>query len=263
LVSLFAAFVAMGILLSPQRGWAGLLTAGTYGVQIALGALIWIALLVVSGAKWWRPARSHFLRVASMLHVPMLVAAVAAIAGMAFGGLYPWAEHGAAEHSHLLHEKIGWLNKPFFVVRTAIIVVLWSAFFAMIRGPLQRVIAREASSARHRLARVCAAFIVVMALTISVAFWDWTMSLEPEWFSTMYGVYGFAGALQGGMAAVTALSIWYARRNPDSGISVKVRHDLGRLLFGFSMFWAYIWFCQYMLIWYANLPEGVKTSSTR
>jgi hypothetical protein len=111
--------------------------------------------------------------------------------------------------------------------------------------------------------RVSAGFIVVMGLTVSVGFWDWTMSLEAEWFSTMYSVYGFAGCLQGGMAAATALCIWWSRHNPDSGIDAKVRHDLGKLLFGFSFFWAYIWFCQFMLIWYANLPEEVGYYLTR
>jgi hypothetical protein len=101
-----------------------------------------------------------------------------------------------------------------------------------------------------------AAFLVVLAPTLSVAAWDWAMSLEPEWFSTMYGVYLFSGAVLGGIATVSVvLTAPGAEQRFGHLVDRDVLHDLGRLLFGFSSFWAYIWFCQYMLIWYANIPE--------
>jgi hypothetical protein len=99
-------------------------------------------------------------------------------------------------------------------------------------------------------------FLPAFAVTLSVAAWDWGLSLEPEWYSTMYGVLVFAGAFQGGIAAVTALALLLDRQGKlDAPLGPGTRHDLGKLLFAFSTFWAYVWFCQYMLVWYANLPE--------
>ena len=102
-----------------------------------------------------------------------------------------------------------------------------------------------------------------MASTLSIASWDWTMSLEPEWFSTMYGVYWFSGFFQGGIAAVALLCLLLEGSVLVPSFDTQRRHDIGKLLFGFSAFWAYIWFCQYMLIWYANLPEEVTYYTLR
>jgi Ni/Fe-hydrogenase subunit HybB-like protein len=101
-------------------------------------------------------------------------------------------------------------------------------------------------------------------VTLSVAAWDWGMSLEPEWFSTMYGVLVFAGTLQGGIAGVTVLALLLDRQGRlDAPLGDSGRHDLGKLLFAFSTFWAYVWFCQFLLIWYANLPEETGHHAAR
>jgi hypothetical protein len=261
LMTLCAAVLAFGLVLDPKRAWAGLLTAGVSGAQIAIGSLMFTVILVVTGAKWWLPARRYFLAVVGMLPVPLVAVAVAVLGGL--GTLYPWAAHGAAEHSHLLHGKTPWLNPPFFMLRTVAVIVIWLLVAGAVSKAVRRLMASPTGTAHTSLARISAFSIVVLALTISVAFWDWTMSLEPEWFSNMWGVYGFAGAMQGGIAAATVMSIYAARRNRDRGIDVAVRHDFGKLLFAFSFFWAYIWFCQFMLIWYANLPEEVTHYEAR
>ena len=255
------AVVAVGFVSSTTRAFAALLTAGVWGFQLAMGALIFIAIFVVSGARWWRPTRGRFLDVANMLPVPVLLLAVVTIVGMPW--LYAWSDHAVAESSHLIHHKAGWLNRPFFIARAVGLAVIWFTFLWAIGKRLRQMFREPTDELKGSLARVSAGFIVVMGLTVSVGFWDWTMSLEAEWFSTMYSVYGFAGCLQGGMAATTVLAILWSRQNPNSGIDAKVRHDLGKLLFGFCFFWAYIWFCQFMLIWYANLPEEVGYYVTR
>ena len=88
----------------------------------------------------------------------------------------------------------------------------------------------------------------------AVASWDWAMSIEPEYFSTMAGVYMFSGTFVGGIATVTLAALFLQARG-ELELTPKHLHDLGKLLFAFSFFWAYIWFCQYMLTWYANIPE--------
>jgi len=253
--------LAIGLVLQPQRALSGILTAGVYGAQIAIGALVFTCLLIVTGAKWWRPVRRDFLAIARMVAVPGLAVLLVAVLGLPV--LYKWAAPGVMDTNHLLHGKMGWLNKPFFIARVVAVIGIWLLLVNAIGGAVARHMARPTTATRTKLTRLGALGIVLLGLTISVAFWDWTMSLEPEWFSNMYGVYGFAGALQGGIAAAAALSIYNSRKHPERRIGPATLHDYGKLLFGFSMFWAYIWFCQYMLIWYANLPEEVTHYITR
>jgi hypothetical protein len=103
---------------------------------------------------------------------------------------------------------------------------------------------------------VAAVFVIVFALTWWLASFDWIMSLEPEWGSTMFGVYSFAGLFLSGLATLTLLHVLSQGRVSSKSADAADRlHDLGKLLFAFSTFWVYIWFCQYMLIWFVNIPE--------
>ena len=115
--------------------------------------------------------------------------------------------------------------------------------------------AREERHTREN-ARLSAVFLVVFGFTFWLAGYDWIMSLEPHWYSTIFAVYQFAGLVLSGLAMITILAIWLEKQGPLKGaLTHEHLHDLGKLLFAFSTFWMYIWFCQYMLIWYANIPE--------
>ncbi len=141
-------------------------------------------------------------------------------------------------------------------------MAIWLGLIQLLRKNFNAVRAELTVRSNGSLVRSAVFFLLLFALTISVASWDWTMSLEPEWFSTMRGVYGFAGTFLGGIAAISVLAILGGDRLGRS-LTSNQRHDLGKLLFAFSMFWAYIWFCQYMLIWYANIPEETPYFFTR
>jgi hypothetical protein len=133
---------------------------------------------------------------------------------------------------------------------------LWTLFAWLIRrASLEQD--RDGAPADHqRLVRYSAAFMVVFAVSFSLASFDWLMSVVPHWSSTIFAVYWFAGVLSGGTAAITLVVILLAERGYLAGIADEdQRHDLGKLLFAFSTFWAYIWLSQYLLIWYGNLPE--------
>ena len=253
-VSAGAAVTALCVALQPAEAWPGILTAGLFGATLALGGALFIAIQAAVSARWWLPFGRVPLTLARTLPVPAMALASCFLFGL--HALYPWARPGAIEASHLLRQKAAWLNEPLFLARALVVFVLW--FWVI--GALQRSFAafsRDATGANgRRLGRVGVGFLVVYAITNAVASWDWGMSLEPEWSSTMYAVYVFAGTFLGGIAAVALLALaldragLLARRLEPSAL-----HDLGKLLFGFATFWAYIWFCQYMLIWYANLPE--------
>lgn len=254
-----AAIAAASVLVQPNDGWAGVLTAGVFGVNLAMGGAVLLAINSVAGARWWLSFRHLSLSLARTLPAPAAALAMALVLGLS--ALYPWARPGAMNPAtplgHLLAQKAAWLNGPFFLARAVVIFVLWFGFIAAFGSRLTAI--RQEGPAREKdLVRTSAVFILVFALTCSVAAWDWTMSLEPAWFSTMFGVYHFAGIFQGGIAAVILLVHLAIRWKALAPISAGQRHDLGKLLFAFSAFWAYIWFCQFMLIWYANLPEETE-----
>ncbi len=254
-----AAIAAGSVAAQPSDGWAGVLTAAVFGVNLALGGAVLLAVNSVAGARWWLSFRHLSVSLARTLPAPALALALVLLLGLTT--LYPWARPGAMDPAtplgHLLAKKAIWLNGSFFLARAVVIFILWFGFIAALGRRLAAI--REEGPCREKdLVRTSSLFILVFAVTCSVAAWDWTMSLEPTWFSTMFGVYHFAGIFQGGIAGVIVLVHLAIRWRVLAPISTSQRHDLGKLLFAFSAFWAYIWFCQFMLIWYANLPEETE-----
>lgn len=244
------ALLAVGIVADPARAYGGLLTASLFGLTLALGGLVFLAINGLSGARWSGPVAP----VASALGATLLVPSALLVVTLPLGltALYPWARSGA-QAVPAIAGKAAWLNPPFFLARALIVLLVWAAAGAFLR---ERLAAGNDVASRRRFARASGVFIVLLGPTLSVAFWDWAMSLEPEWFSTMFAVYGFAGTYLGGIAAVTVLALWLDERGQlPVRLTSDTLHDLGKLLFAFSTFWAYIWFCQYLLIWYSNLPE--------
>lgn len=252
--------LAAGVVLQPAETWAGVLSAAVFGITTALGGAVFVAIQALSGARWWLPLRRVPLLVARTLPVPALALGVCLALGLEV--LYPWARPAAVEASPLLQEKLAWLNPPAFMARAALVVTIWLVLIGALRLRLREA-DRPGSAAWTNLARGSAAFLILLGVTLSVASWDWLMSLEPEWYSTMYVVYVFAGCLQGGVAAIVLVADGLERRGWIAPPSDSVRHDLGKLLFAFSTFWAYIWFCQLLLVWYSNLPEETVHYATR
>ena len=247
-----AGILVAGVVLDPAQAFAGLLTAAIFGLTLALGAAVFAAIQGVSGARWWAPLRPVTASVSGAFAIPAVLLGLTLLLGLP--ALYAWARPEAATN-HLLHAKAVWLNRPFFLARALVILLAWAGLIALLRDRL-RAVESGAVEAAPRFVRASIVFLVLLGPTISVAFWDWVMSLEPEWFSTMFAVYGFAGTFLGGIATVTAVALFLdARGMLPRPLSEAARHDLGKLLFGFATFWAYIWFCQYLLIWYSNIPE--------
>ncbi len=252
LIALLGAGAAATVIASdPAAGWGGVLIAGFFGITIALGGALFAAIFAATGATWWKPLRRMPLDVANTLPVPAL--AIILFVGLGVAAVYPWADPEVVHHNHLIHGKTAWLNRTFFSARAVVVLLIWWGFVTSLR---RRLLAGEA------LARTGIFFLVVFALTISVATWDWVMSIEPEWYSTMHAVYAFAGALQVGIAC-TALWALRQRRLLGREFGTHQVHTLSSLLFGFSFFWGYIWFCQGMLIWYANIPEETAHYAAR
>jgi len=246
-----AAFLA-GLWLEPQRTWVDLLVVGNYLVGVGLSGVLLVALHYVTGARWSIP----LTRVYEAMTAILLPAAIVLVVVLALRpSLYSWA----ASPSHIGSESLlqhWWLNRPFFLARSVVYLALWIGFaVAIVRNSRRQDADNDAGPTRRNI-RLSAMFLVVFGITVWLSSYDWIMSLDPEWASTVFGVYSFSSLFLSGLAACILLVVWLRRSlSLETVFSDDLLHDLGTLLFAFSSFWMYAWFCQYMLIWYVNIPE--------
>jgi len=220
-----------------------------------VGSGVFIALQYVSNAGW-----SVALR-----RVPEAIAAVFPVGAVlilcvlpGIHSLYEWSHEDVVAASHLLTLKSGWLNIPFFVFRTAIYLAVWGLLLWRIIVTSRKQDSEGGTVLTLKNRRFSAAYIALFAFTFTLASMDWIMTLEPEWYSTIFGIYNFSGVFLSGLA-MTTIFVIVLKRSGGAGSFFTDAHllNLGKYLFAFSTFWMYIWFSQYLLIWYANIPEEV------
>lgn len=228
--------------------------------SIVLGCLLLVSLHHLTHAVWSVVVRraaemlAELIGLTALLFLPIL----AFLADFNRFHLFPWTSAAFMAESPGLSEKEIYLNVPFFIFRAALYFIIWIVFARVFIGESLRQDAREGAEAGLlRLRRLSGPFVILFAFTVSFAGFDWLMSLEPRWFSTIFGVYVFAGMALAAMAAVTLTSLWFEKtgRLGQTGLNAAHRYTLGVVIFSFACFWAYIAFSQYMLIWYANTPE--------
>ena len=230
-------------------------------LSVTLGCLALGMIHQLSGGAWGvvirRPigAATRVLPVMTLLFVPVLL-------GMSH--LYIWTHADVVAHDDVLHAKQAYLNVPFFLARTAIYFACWNAISYF----LNAWSLEQDRSADPRIARkmqlLSAGGLVVYGLTITFASFDWLMSLEPHWYSTIYGVLIIGGQGLSAMAFLIVVLVWLSRRPPLDRIVVKAHfHDLGNLTLAFVMLWAYFSFSQYLIIWAGNLPSEITWYGNR
>ena len=242
------AAVGAGFFWQPSLTWAGLLMAGYLLTGFGLAGIVFVAIQYACGAGW----SIAFRRVPEAMSMMLPAGAVVlAIVFLLHPSAYPWT---AVPQHHGFQEL--WLRRPFFLVRAFVYIGMWIAFAtAIVRASRRQDDDPEVSHTRRNV-RLSIVFLVVFAVTFWLASFDWIMSLEPNWASTIFGIYNFAGMFSGGLALMTVLVLWLRGTGPlRDFVNEEHLHDLGKLLFAFSTFWMYIWFSQYMLIWYADISE--------
>lgn len=174
--------------------------------------------------------------------------------------IFHWTHEGIMEKGNpnydaIIAGKSGFLNIPFYLIRTVVYLGIWAYFSWKLR---QLSLAEDRLGGTvwfHKSINASALFLVLYAVTSSMAAWDWVMSVDTHWFSTMFGWYVFASWWVSGIAAIALTAIFLKQAGYLKALTSNHMHDLGKLMFGFSIFWTYVWFSQFMLIWYANLPE--------
>ncbi len=220
---------------------------------ISLGAMCFVILQFLTRAGWSVLVRRipeylmSNIGIMFLLFIPIL-----------FGihELYHWSHHDAVEADYILQGKAPYLNTSFFIVRGIIFFLIWIILSKIFLGKseLQDYDSNKGHTAF--LQRISPVSLILYGLTLTFAFIDWIMSLTPHWYSTIFGVYIFSGAIVGFLALNSIIYILlYKKGILKDVITIEHFHDLGKLLYGFNIFWSYIAFSQYFLIWYSNIPE--------
>jgi hypothetical protein len=233
------------------------LVAFMWVLAIGLGALWWVTLQHLVNARWSVAVRRvGELFAANMSTLAVLALPIVVPTALGNSDLYLWADTATMHADHLLHHKIGYLNVPFFVVRFFVYFAFWAALSQYL---FKKSVAQDLAAKPELvtgMARVSAPSMIALALTLTFAAIDFMMTLEPTWFSTIFGVYYFASCVLGVHATLILTLLWLQSRGlMKRSVTIEHYHDLGKMLFAFTAFWAYIGFSQFMLIWYANIPE--------
>lgn len=245
--------LAYGLLKDRDRAWHAYLVGAFYFANMALAGLFFAAINHVAKAGWSVTVRRIGESFTSYL--PLAFASFLVLLAGA-GSLYSWTDKALAHSDHLIAAKTAYLNMPFFIVRIVVFFGAWLLFKKLIVG--SSVAQDKTGDERITVKQVgySIAFVLVFAISYSLFSVDTLMSLEPHFFSTIWGVYCFAGLFQAFFAAFILVTVHLMNKGLLRGlVNENHLHDLAKFMKAFTIFYAYIAFSQFMLIWYANLPE--------
>jgi hypothetical protein len=246
--------LALGFLVDKERAWHAYLVSFFYFTCLAMGGLFFTAIQHLASAGWsvnirrFAEALTAFIPYILFLGLPIVI----------FAGkdLYLWLDAEKVATDAILTGKAAYLNKTFFIIRFVLFAGLWALFAKKIVG---FSLAQDNDGKDNWTAQALkwsVGFILLFALSFSFFSVDFLMSLEPHWFSTIFGIYCFAGMFQSTLALLCLMSLYVIHKGWARGlVTIEHVHDLAKYTKGFTVFWAYIAFSQFMLIWYANLPE--------
>ncbi len=248
---------------SQARFWGSLLQNSVYFLLVVNAAMFFICATTLAWGGW----QMSFRRVSEAISA--CVPVVGTICGVillliCFGGnheIYHWTDTEHVKHDAILNFKKGFLNKNFFAVMTVLTILSWSLLGRKMRKLSQSIDNKplnveEGKKYIWNNTVWAAIYIVVFSLTVLSSIpWLWLMSIDAHWYSTMYSWYTFASTFVAGVALITLFVVFLKNNNYLELTNEEHLHDLGKFMFAFSIFWTYLWFSQFMLIWYANIPE--------
>lgn len=267
LLSIIGLWVTSGSSDDPKeqaRFWASLLQNSVFFLLVVNASMFFICITTLAWGGWQMAFR----------RVPEAISAVVPVIGVICGAIllaivfgdnhtiYHWTDAEHVMHDPILSHKKGFLNKPFFAIATIITIVGWSLLGYKMRQLSRKLDNEPLATLEDRKKYIfnntvwAALFIVLFSLTVMSSIpWLWLMSIDAHWYSTMYSWYTFASTFVSGMALIALFVIFLKNNDYLEYVNNEHLHDLGKFMFAFSVFWTYLWFSQFMLIWYANIPE--------
>jgi len=247
--------VIIGALVNLDQVFQSYLFSYLFWLGITLGCLVWLLIHGITGGRWGDA--SHSLLEASALLV-VLMAALFIPLLFGLNRLYLWAQPAVVAVDALLQHKQLYLNVPFFIVRAIIYFVVWAGTIMLLTRWWRRLAQQPSLEIAERLRRFSGIGLALYGLTMTFAAIDWLMSLDPHWYSTIFGILVASGQVCAALAFIIAVVAYLGQLPPFSDlITERIIMDLGNLLLTTVIFWTYIAFVQFLIIWSANLPEEV------
>jgi hypothetical protein len=250
-----------------NKPWAALYVACIFFLLISLGVLAFYAIQQVAQAGWspvlFRVMQgiTAYLPVASIIFFIFLV--ITGLNIFSSNSLFIWLDPEVVAKDEIISNKSGYLNFPFWIIRAAIFLLGWNLYRYYSR---QNCLLQDDSnddSYYKKNFKISAAFLVFFIVTESIMSWDWIMSIDPHWFSTLFGWYVFASFFVSSITTICLVTLYLKSKGYLENVNTSHIHDLAKFMFGFSVFWTYLWFSQFMLIWYADIPEEITYFVTR
>ena len=249
-----------------NKPWAALYVSAFFFMMISLGVLAFYAIQRAAQAGWsivlYRVMEGI---TAYLLPGGIIVIVILVLSGLHFNHLFIWMDPEVVAHDEIIRNKSGYLNLPFFFARAIFFLSGWVLYRYFSRKfSLNQDLTPSNDISNHKKNfKISAAFLVFYFVTESVMSWDWVMSIDPHWFSTLFGWYVFASMFVTGITVIALITIYLKNNGYLDFVNDSHIHDLGKFMFAISIFWTYLWFSQFMLIWYANIPEEVTYFMTR
>lgn len=252
-----------------NRPWSAIYVAAFFFFMIALGALAFYAIQNAAQAGW-SPVLFRVMEgvTAYLLPGSLIVLLLLLLSSFHVNHIFHWMDANLINPEHedydaLIAGKSGWLNPVTFIIRAVLYIAGWNIFrYFLRRNSLRQDEATDNSWFKKNF-KLSAGFLVFFIVTESMMSWDWIMSFDPHWFSTLFGWYVFASMIVSAVTVIALITIYLKSKGYLEYVNDSHIHDLAKFMFAFSIFWTYLWFSQFMLIWYANIPEEVTYFVTR
>ena len=241
-----------------NKPWAALYVACIFFLLVSMGVLAFYAIQQVAQAGWSpvlfrvMQAITAYLPVGSVIFFVFLI-----LCGLHFNHLFIWLDPEVVAHDKLIQAKSGYLNFPFWMIRAAIFLMGWNLYRYFSRKNCLAQDEASDDSFYKKNFKMSAAFLVFFIVSESIMSWDWIMSVDPHWFSTLFGWYVFASFFVSGITTIAMVTLYLKSKGYLEHVNTSHIHDLAKFRFGISVCWTYLWFSQFMLIWYANIPEEI------
>ncbi|SNR85630.1 quinol:cytochrome C oxidoreductase [Flavobacterium sp. ov086] len=252
-----------------NKPWSALYVACIFFLLLSMGTLAFYAIQQVAQAGWspvlFRVMQgiTAYLPVGSVIFFIILI-----LCGLHFNHIFVWLGEGvtdpnSANYDKIIAGKAGYLNFGFWIARAAIFLLGWNLYrYQSRKNCLAQDEANDDLYYKKNF-KLTAGFLVFFIVSESIMSWDWIMSIDPHWFSTLFGWYVFASFFVSGITAIALVTVYLKSKGYLEYVNTSHIHDLAKFMFGISVFWTYLWFSQFMLIWYANIPEEVTYFVTR
>ncbi|MFB0910944.1 MAG: quinol:cytochrome C oxidoreductase, partial [Flavobacterium sp.] len=247
-----------------NKPWAALYVACLFFLLVPMGVLAFYAIQQVAQAGWspvlFRVMQgiTAFLPYASVIFIIFLI-----LCGLHFNHLFIWLDPDVVAHDALIATKSGYLNFPFWIARAIFFLGGWNLYRYYSAKNCRAQDESNDNSFYKKNFNISAGFLVFFIVTESIMSWDWIMSIDPHWFSTLFGWYVLSSFFVSGITVIALVTVFLKSKGYLEHVNTSHIHDLAKFMFGFSIFWTYLWFSQFMLIWYANIPEEITYFITR